>query len=281
MDLAKQDGGTRLDVWLEESPRHWREVLGVFVEVGRSLAAAHSKGAAHQEVRMDNIFIGRGHAELRDVKPAVKNLPRVGPAGLRTAAVSLEDRLADVRSAEAAAYLAPEQFKGWVADSRTNQFSFCVALYRALYRQMPFDHDWALSQQDDNRARRTPLGSIHFDLVVRSLDRKSMIDLAREVLSGNLRPPPEDTDVPGVLELILQRGLRSDPDDRYQTMRELLDDLTAVLKRSSRKSAQNWARINPVSQRQRRNETLTWAIVGGIGLLLVLGFAAKLSGLIP
>jgi serine/threonine protein kinase len=259
---------TPLEQWLDDAPRPWREVLHVFVDVGRALASAHAEGRVYQEVRSENIFVGpEGRAEIRDLKAAVTDLPKVGPAGLRTAAVSLEQRLAEMRSTEAAAYLAPEQFKGWVADARSNQFSYCVAFYRALYRQAPFDHDWATAQMGDARARRTPLGSIHFALVVQALDRKSLINLAREVLSENLRPPPEDTEVPGWLDATLRRGLRSDPDERYASMNELVDDLRGQLGGGTSGRAMKVPR-----------DYSKWVLLGGIVLLVLLGDISKVAG---
>jgi serine/threonine protein kinase len=266
--VAEQEG-IPLDQWLDDAPRSWRAVADVFLDIGRNLAAEHAKGFSHQEIRIDNVSIGRdGRAHLHDLKPVVTDLPTVGPSGLRTAAVSIEDRLAQMHSTEAAAYLAPEQFKGWVADARSNQFSFCVALYRALYRQPPFDPEWAASQAGEAVSRRTPLGSISFELVVRSLNRTSLINLAREVLGGNLRAPPDDTDVPQWLEQVVRRGLQADPDERYRSMDDLVDDLAGGLAGTPRGTAPS-----------RMRRLGKWAIVCGVGLAMVaLGILAKVAG---
>jgi eukaryotic-like serine/threonine-protein kinase len=268
ISVGEQEG-TPLHQWLDDAPRSWRAITEVFVDIGRTLASEHSKGSAHQEIRIDNVLIGRdGRAHLHDLKPAIKNLPTVGPSGLRTAAVSLDERLAQMQSTEAAAYLAPEQFKGWVADARSNQFSFCVALYRALYRQSPFDPEWAVSQAGAATSRRTPLGSISFDLVVRSLNRTSLINLAREVLGGNLRAPPYDADVPEWLERVVRRGLQSDPDERYGSMDDLLKDVTAELGGTPRGLG---------SSNQR--SVGQWVLVVGIVLAVAaLAVVAKVAG---
>jgi serine/threonine protein kinase len=224
-NVAEDIAETRLDRWLEEGPRSWRDILQVFIDAGRKLETAHAGGTLCQEITIENIVVrADGHAELRDLKPAALEAPKVGTGPLRTAAIPLEQRLAEMKSTEAAAYLAPEQFRGRAADVRSNQFSFGVALYRALYRQAPFDYEWAVSQAGESR--RTPLGSVHFDLLVQSFDRATLINLAREVLSGNVRPSPEDTQVPVWLELVLRRVLQTDPDERYSSMTDLLDDLT-------------------------------------------------------
>jgi eukaryotic-like serine/threonine-protein kinase len=262
--------GTRLDRWLEEGTRSWRDVLNVLLDVGQELTAVHAAGHAHQEVRLEQIVVGNdGRARLAGSAPPVTNLPKVGPSGLRTAAVPLEERLAEMKSTDAAAYLAPEQFRGWVADARSNQFSFCVAFYRALYRQAPFDPEWAISEEGatQNEPRRTPIGSIHYAVLIQAYNRTTLMNLAREVLAGNVRPVPENTDVPVWLLRVLLRGMQPDPDERYASMDDLLDDLVV-----------RGGKIVKRRLGRRRLRLGAPGIVGLVGLLLLLGLLAKLAG---
>jgi serine/threonine protein kinase len=255
--VAQDVSEMRLEAWLEATPRSWRDVLSVFIEVGEKLAAAHAAGVLYQEITLDQIVVlPDGHADVRDLMPARLDVPKVGLGSLRTAAIPLEQRLAEMKSTESVAYMAPEQFRGRSADARSNQFSFGVGLYRALYRHAPFDHEWAVSQAGESR--RTPLGSIHFDLLIKSFDRATLVNLAREVLSGNLRPSPEDTDVPVWLDSILRRILQTDPDERYPSMRHLLDALT--------KGAQGVAPGLP----EPAGPWSRWSTIGGIGLVALL-----------
>jgi serine/threonine protein kinase/tetratricopeptide (TPR) repeat protein len=92
------------------------------------------------------------------------------------------------------AYMAPEQFGGAGGDARADQFSFCVALYEALYEQRPFAGD-------------TP------------------ITLMTSVTSGTVQDAPSDTRVPWWLRRVLLRGLQKSPDDRYPSMQALLEAL--------------------------------------------------------
>ncbi len=101
------------------------------------------------------------------------------------------------------AYMAPEQFRGQVADARSDQFSFCVALYEALYGERPFDG-------------------------------KTLAELADNVLRSQLRAVPTTKRVPGWLKRALLRGLHNDPDARWPSM----DALLATLVRSPR--ARGW-----------------------------------------
>ena len=72
--------------------------------------------------------------------------------------------------------MAPEQFTGGNVDPRTDQFTFCVALYEALYGERPFD------------------GS-------------TFEELGDNVCEGRVKPPPAGTRSRGALRAIVLRGL--------------------------------------------------------------------------
>ena len=92
------------------------------------------------------------------------------------------------------AYMAPEQFFGKETDARTDQFSFCVSLYEALYGQRPFSG-------------------------------KKLSELTANVVQGTVRAAPAGTKVPFWVRRILLRGLRSAPAERYPSMTALLEAL--------------------------------------------------------
>ena len=90
------------------------------------------------------------------------------------------------------AYMAPEQFLGAATDARTDQFSFCVALYEALYGQRPFGGN-------------------------------TMFALTSNVVQGKVREPPAESNVPPWIRRILLRGLRPTVNERFASMNELLE----------------------------------------------------------
>jgi serine/threonine protein kinase/tetratricopeptide (TPR) repeat protein len=92
------------------------------------------------------------------------------------------------------AYMAPEQFSGKPADERSDQFSFCVALYEGLHGERPFAG-------------------------------KTVAELSRNVLHGRMRAAPDATGVPGWLRRVVLRGLRTNPAERWPSMEALLDAL--------------------------------------------------------
>jgi serine/threonine-protein kinase len=260
--------GQRLDEWLEERARTWREVLDVFVDAAHGLAAAHAQELVHRDFKPENVLVGRdGRARITNFGLA-KATPRpsqVAAASAANAAAAAKGELAASSPAGTPAYMAPEQFRGRPADARSDQFSFCVSLYRALYGQQPFDPEWAAAQAQAG-GRRTPLGSVHFSLLVKALDRTTMINFAKEVIGGNVRPAPSGTDVPGWLEGVVWRGLRTDPDDRYASMEVLLGDVEQGLEGSVVRTQAGLTRRSSLKK--------VAAIAGGAGVLALLGMLA-------
>jgi serine/threonine protein kinase len=92
------------------------------------------------------------------------------------------------------AYMAPEQFLGTPTDARTDQFSFCVALYEALYSERPFTGN-------------------------------TMFALTTAVVQGQVREAPAASRVPPWVRKVLLRGLRPQAEERYPSMGELLEAL--------------------------------------------------------
>jgi len=204
------DGGT-LGHWQHQEGRVWREVLEAYVAAGRGLAAAHLAGIVHRDFKAANVLVRRdGAVRVVDFGLARQELENSGsnarPAELETSTPSLSLVTGDVSSPTDApltrtgvimgtpAYMAPEQHLGQRADARSDQFSYCVSLYEALYGFRPFPGE--------------TLGT-----------------LRRNVLAGRIEHPPRYTDIPPRIFKVLQRGLSVHPEDRYPAMEPLLDDL--------------------------------------------------------
>lgn len=205
--------GRTLGAWLTERPRGQREVLSMFVEAARGLGAAHEAGIVHRDFKPHNVMVGTaGQVRVmdfglaRDIGADDENEAGQGQGmGSAPAAGGLDPKSADAsrwsltltRSGEVLGtplYMAPEQFEGQRADARADQFSFCVALYEALYGAHPFRTD-------------------------------SLIDLMSDAARGAIRPPPPKSAVPAWLRRIVVRGLDARPEARWPSM----DALRAAL----------------------------------------------------
>ena len=191
--------GTTLSQWLKGGTRSHKEILETFVQAGRGLQAAHEVGMVHRDFKPDNVLIGvDGRARVTDFGLAQPAAWTDGdaPAG-STSGEALKMSVA-ITTAHGAivgtpAYMAPEQWQGRAADARSDQFSFCVALYEALFDERPF------------------FG-------------RTWMELSGNVLSGKTKPPPRGT--PGWLRAALLRGLSIDPTARHPAMAPLLGALT-------------------------------------------------------
>lgn len=208
-DVGEHDGevfiamelvdGISLKDWMAEK-HDWREVLSVFLQAGRGLAAAHELGLVHRDFKPSNAIIGRdGRLRVLDFGLARVFDTHHQPADTLGIAANLV--LAQTLSRVGGlvgtpAYMSPEQFLAEVPDARSDVFSFCVSLYEALYGRRPFAGD-------------------------------DIVTLRGNVLSGNVEPPSPRANVPAWLLAIVKRGLATDAAKRFASMAELLAALEA------------------------------------------------------
>ncbi|HVH97505.1 MAG TPA: serine/threonine-protein kinase, partial [Enhygromyxa sp.] len=215
--------GVTLRRWLRQlepsGAARTQAILACFAAAGRGLAAVHAAGLAHRDFKPDNVLVGADkRVRIVDFGLARSLHETCEEAELGLALVAREresestareaDLLETPTLTEDGAllgtprYIAPEQWLGRRGDALSDQFSFCVALYEALFEVQPFQ-------------------------------ASTLEELSAAVQSGKLRPMPRRAEVaPHVREALL-RGLSGKPSDRFPSMDALLEALLPTPTRRS------------------------------------------------
>lgn len=204
--------------WLVAEQRPWPEIVAVFVQAARGLAAAHELGITHRDFKPDNVLLDpQGRARVADFGLAIPtDADSTQPTTAESAAAhASSSHVGSEPSASHAgrltrtnttvgtpAYMAPEQYGGTEITPAADQFSFCVSLYEALYGARPFCGD-------------------------------SPGELLSSVVRGEIQTPTA-TDVPGFVLAVLTRGLKPQPEDRFATMGALIAALPHTPTRARR-----------------------------------------------
>jgi predicted Ser/Thr protein kinase len=202
--------GRTLDAWLKQKERGWAEILRAFIDAGRGLMAVHEAGLVHRDFKPGNVMVADdGRVLILDfglARPTVSergaphpDTPNPADEDVRPADDTLGQDLTRAGGILGTpAYMAPEQHLAIPADARADQFSFCVALYEALYGERPF----------------------------RGRDE---IDLMESVLRGLPKLPPARGDLPIEVRRAIGRGMAVDREARFPDMNELLAVLSAAV----------------------------------------------------
>jgi eukaryotic-like serine/threonine-protein kinase len=234
------DGGT-LSSWMQEVERPWREVLERFLAAGQGLQAAHEAGLVHRDFKPSNVLMssnGRVYVTDFGLARQVREPRKEEPLPEAARQLSMDRRMLETTITEVGmvmgtpAYMSPEQFQDAELDARSDQFSFCAALYWGLYRQRAFDPDKmsahvaalpAPKQKESPESTQplTPPGS------------------SKKLLSGKteglILEPPRDVKVPAWVRQAVMRGLALEPGARFPSMTELLEALSQEQRRARRR----------------------------------------------
>src|SRR5688572_25138778 len=178
-------------------------VLTIGIAVADATSAAHQKGITHRDLKPGNIMLGEGEQAGR-IKVLDFGLAKIVDAQLGASGVSMLQTEAPAHTAPitaegrilgTVAYMSPEQAEGQAIDGRSDLFSLGVVLYELATGRRPFAGDTNLSI----------LSSI-------------LKDTPKSVTDINPAIPPE-------LGRIIRRALAKDPERRYQTAKDLRNDL--------------------------------------------------------
>jgi Tol biopolymer transport system component len=190
--------GLPLDQWVQRQRPGLERVLQVVAQTADALSAAHQAGIVHRDLKPANLIVtAQGYVKVVDFGLA-KITTGSAHDGETQTVVGGHTTLGAVIGT--AAYMSPEQALGRSVDSRTDIFSLGTILFEAATGRQPFSG-------------------------------ASTLELLHAVVHD---PQPGVRDIepksPPVLDWILAKALAKDPDERYQSMRELSIDVRHLLR---------------------------------------------------
>ena len=172
-------------------PGDARKALDIAVQMADGLAAAHAAGFVHRDLKPANVLLTRdGRVKILDFGLAKRAIDESGDEETATLPLSSEGMIVGT-----AAYMSPEQARGQKVDFRTDQFSFGLVVYEMLSGHAAFR-------------------------------RPSAAETMTAIIREDADPLPETT--PASLRWIVERCLAKDPDQRYDSTRDLFRELRQI-----------------------------------------------------
>jgi eukaryotic-like serine/threonine-protein kinase len=233
--------GETLREKLQAGPLSARRVIEYGTQLAGGLAAAHDKGIIHRDLKPDNLFLTKdGRLKILDFGLAKLHLPEPeileGHSQLRTVASQSTPGMI----LGTVGYMSPEQVRGLAADQRTDIFAFGAVLYEMQTGKRAF-------------AGNTPADTISAIL------QKDPPDLSESASGAS----------PG-LDRILRHCMEKEPDQRFQSARDVAFALEALSGTSDTKQISE--ALAPV----KKNREWIWKIAAAICFLAALGAISAL-----
>ncbi len=209
--------GITLSNKLTEGPLAQKEVIGLGMQIAAALEEAHDRGVVHRDLKPANIILTpKGQVKVLDFGLAKLLRPAIETASME----SLSETQA---IAGTLPYMAPEQLRGEAVDARTDIHAAGAVLYEMCSGRCPYQED-TVPKLTDAIFHKAPM--------------------ALRVLNTGISPR---------LEEIILKCLEKEPENRYQSAKELATDL-------QRLQTGGLSAINPAARLVR------WSFANPVGL---------------
>ena len=232
--------GESLSARIARAPLSLDEVLLYGKQVASALDAAHKRGIIHRDLKPGNIMITKAGAKLLDF-----GLAKAGERGavqavsaFHTAVETVDKPLTEQGTIMGTfQYMSPEQLEGAPADARTDIFALGAVLYEMATGKKAFEG-------------------------------KNRTSLIAAIVSSH---PPAISTVqamsPPALDHVIRKCIEKEPDDRWQSARDVQAELHWIAEGGSRAGLPA-----VVSTRRKQREGMAWAMSAVLGLIAI-GFA--------
>jgi serine/threonine protein kinase/Tol biopolymer transport system component len=232
--------GETLRAALAGGPVSARRVIDYATQVARGLAAAHEKGIVHRDLKPENLFVTRdGRVKVLDFGLAKLTRPESGAGPLTEAPTATAGTEPGIVLGTIG-YMSPEQVRGQPADARSDIFTLGAILHEMLSGKRAFRGE-----------------------------------TAADTMSAILREDPPDLsltnqNVPPGLERVIRHCLEKNPEQRFQSARDLAFDLEAL----SGLSAPRLEALSPRAQRRLPSVAAVAALVAAVAAGVIGGHLA-------
>ena len=225
--------GVTLRDRLRDGPLPTRKAVDYAIQIAEGLAAAHEKGIVHRDLKPDNVFTSNdGRAKILDFGLAKLSEPESHDKTVTH--LDVGPQTSEGVMLGTAGYMSPEQVRGQKADRRSDIFSFGALLYEMLSGQ-------------------------------RAFHRSTGADTASAILKEE---PPDliatGRNIPMTLDRIVRHCLEKNPEERFQSARDLAFHLESLSSVSD---------VGPQTFQETKPKFRLGWVLAGLALLILTGTA--------